>query len=351
MKKASIVVTGGDGGYGNLGDEALLESVKEFYHQYLEKFNVIILMANTPLTQNDGFVYVKDDIESWEKANINTKDIKLVHYYGGGYLNKYWFEEKIWLYRYLCEQGLSSKKVVFTGQGLGPFNEKQMTEIGDIAKNSAVFAMRDNAFQSPKTSFSFDETISRFSLWRLYPRRRKYINVHFRPGEAYSETEEKDIISKTNLITKFANKRGLKVRIFTMLYQEKERLEKILRGVEGIEIWDRPINFSELTSFLGRGYINISQSYHGVLASLYSGTPVIGIYSNDYYQSKYQGLKDILVSDLFTMAPIDKIEETNILELLKRNSFKNKLIRCLRLNNLKKQNHDVYKKIRSILNG
>ena len=102
-----------------MGDELLLRSVLEFYAGYLDRFEVVVAMMNPRRGIPGGFVYIKENAEGF--SALDPRRVVLLHYYGGGYLNRYWYEPKIALYRHLVSKGLAAGQVAFTGQGLGPF--------------------------------------------------------------------------------------------------------------------------------------------------------------------------------------------------------------------------------------
>src|SRR5690348_12975410 len=133
MKKPYIILSGGDGGFGNLGDEFILETSKKFYKRYQKHFNIIILRhVIGDSMPKDGFTYIYDYEDNLKELDIPISDIALVHFYGGGFLNQYWYKDKIWLYKFLVKKGLHPSKFIFTGQGLGPFSSDQKRELQDI---------------------------------------------------------------------------------------------------------------------------------------------------------------------------------------------------------------------------
>ena len=48
MSERFIILTGGDGGFGNFGDEILLASWKDLYPAVQKAYSIVILMMNPP---------------------------------------------------------------------------------------------------------------------------------------------------------------------------------------------------------------------------------------------------------------------------------------------------------------
>ena len=175
-KRKVIIISGGDGGYGNLGDEWLLQNALIRHTSNLNNYRIIVLMANPKHDKRDRFEYVEDNYEAFKKLKIRSSDIKLIHYYGGGYINDYWIEEKLWLYYFLRKRGFSGKKFYFTGQGLGPLNKTNIKIIKNIANQAAFFGVRDKTYsQSIGGTFMFDESI--VSAPSPYVRKTKNLRI------------------------------------------------------------------------------------------------------------------------------------------------------------------------------
>ena len=157
-----IVLTGGDGGFGNLGDEFLLRSVKEFYAGYLDRFDVVVAMMNPPDATRDGFTYVKESAAGF--SAIDTGRVALLHYYGGGYLNRYWYEPKIALYRHLCRMGCRRIGSPSPVRVSVRSSASRLPSLPVSRRGSLVFGTRDRAIVDGVGGvLTFDESIALYS--------------------------------------------------------------------------------------------------------------------------------------------------------------------------------------------
>lgn len=301
--KEVIIFTGSNGGYGNLGDEWLYEAAKARYSKDVtKKYQVVIVMANPPKRQRDGFTYIQDTPEALEKAGVSIEKIKAVHYYGGGYLNSYWMKDKIWLYDLLVEKGVPKDKFFFTCAGLGPLEDEDFDRLRAIAGTAGVFGVRDQYFSKEiDATFMFDESIH---VIDFTPRSKPLTDllVNFRIAK-HVGGEESDFKTLLQSLAAFAKQRGLQLRFFPMVegigFSEGAEMRRILAecGIEAV-VQDRPASYKALMSMYDSAALVVTTSYHATLASLYTGTPVVALYGNEYYNFKFKGLSDVVDSPL-----------------------------------------------------
>ncbi len=314
LRRKYILLTGSDGGYGNIGDEWLSESVKSRYSKIKKHYNVVILMAIVPTKAGDGFEYVGDDIDSYRKRNISVCDIKAVHYYGGGYLNSLWIKEKLWLYDYLMKSGLSPKKVIFTGAGIGPLSKAGIDKIRLISERSPIFGTRDRNFEkSVGGVFMFDETVAVIKNSDMQYGKKDEIWVNFRIAshagfnDHSMETLLKDVVL-------FAIEHKLRLRFFAMIngegFDERSEMQRILRenGIKAV-VHKKPSDYKELLSMLGGAALVVTTSYHAVMASIFARTPVIAIYNNQYYKYKFCGLSSSIDTPLLCVKELSEYSD------------------------------------------
>jgi polysaccharide pyruvyl transferase WcaK-like protein len=342
MNKKYIILTGGDTGANNLGDQWILGGVKDFYKNYLDKYQIVIMMDGNLVNPDDGFVYIKDTKEEYDKLNIRVKDIKLLHYYGGGYLNEYWYDWKIWQYHYLVQSGLSPKKVVFTDQGIGPFEDStKIKDLKKIAQKVKLFGLRDsNYLKTLKGSvFMFDKSVASINppasikkkvniLKKILNGPTKKIALNFRPGSAsdYVGMEDKNYYFLLNTLIEFKKNapENIKITFFPMLenqgLSEAKNLQKLLKTktINGINITNRPDSYEALLKKIKKFDLVITSSYHAALAGVYSGVPVIGICNTNYYECKFSGLNKEIKSPFFQYCKISNFSSDLTSELLQK---------------------------------
>jgi polysaccharide pyruvyl transferase WcaK-like protein len=358
VKKKFIILTGGDGGTGNLGDEFILSAIKKFYQPFTQKFKIIILKHDLPKRlPRDRFTYINDFEENFALLKIPTSDIAIVHYYGGGYLNKYWYEDKIWLYRYLIHKGLDTKKFIFTGQGLGPFAKNQKKELSKIVNQVLYFGVRDKLSikEFPKAVFNFDDTISlvkpnKPKLWRKYA-----IGINIRLLHEHAVIERQKLINVLQIIQKFAQLNHCRMYFFSMVknpgYSEITPLIELAKEarLSGYNFNDRNKNYRKLLKDVGRSELIITTSYHSTLAALYTKTPVICIYQNEYYRLKFEGLREIFPSPFLNICFINDFSLELITSILNLKTPKNNQVTNELIFRLAKRNQLVFSKIEKIL--
>lgn len=313
IKKQYIILTGGDGGFGNLGDEWLLESVKKRYKRIKKHYRVVILMTYPPKYDLSGFYYCADNLSAFKSKNIEPKDVAALHFYGGGYINSFWIKDKLWVYNYLKQAGLPDDKVFFTGVGLGPLDTKEASYVGNIARSVAFFGKRDNSFRKEIGGvLTFDESIF-LSTEKKNANKRDELWVNFRIANhvGIDETRLKDIVEDIN---NFSISRGLKIRFFSMIkgvnFDERSEMIKLLRawGMDD-KVKKRPKNHEALMRQFNNAALVVTTSYHACLASLYKKIPVAAVYNNEYYDYKYNGLGAVLNSAIFNVVNVNKYDK------------------------------------------
>lgn len=314
------MVTGGDGGWGNLGDELLLQATREFYRPYLEHFDVVVVMARPPADLDDGFIYVGDDLKRFAALEIDAGSVALLHYYGGGYLNDYWYEGKIWLYRHLVARGLDPTRVAFTGQGVGPVGEDVAREIARCARAALVFGTRDHSTIEDAV-FSFDDSIALLgSETTLPPERHAWdgsvaLNFRLEHYVGFDDDASRALIGTVERYVAAASTTGL---AFGMVqhpgFDEGAQIERVLDsvGAECVRFVPRPATYGELFERLAGCRATVTTSYHVALVSLYAGTPVVAVCASDYYRLKFDGLAQVVDSPLLAVVEAEHFDGTAI---------------------------------------
>lgn len=312
--RSIIFVTGGDGGYGNLGDEWLADSVRLRYEKIKKKYKVIFLMQ-CPRPDGDGFFYVRDYLEDIKAMNVPINKIKAVHFYGGGYLNNYWNHLKLWFFDYLVEMGFSPKKIFFTGVGIGPLNLKNFIKIKKISNAVNYFGTRDGYNNRLiKNRFMFDESIYSIKNYKISGIKKDEILVNFRIAD-HVGIRPKNIKRMLAPIVNLAESSGYAIRYFPMIEQpgfsEKQGIIDTLKmlDIKETSVLDRPKNYKQLIDTIKASRLVVTTSYHATLASIYSGVPVIAVYGNLYYKIKFYTLRKILPTNLLEVAHINKLND------------------------------------------
>lgn len=353
MAKKIILVTGGDGGYGNLGDEWLLDAVKDRYKKATNKYKVIVLKGKPPRAPFERFKYLKDTAEAFEESGIEIKDIAAVHYYGGGYLNSFWMEEKIWLYSLLTKKGFPKEKFFFTSLGLGPLNKRELATLRGVSKTSGSFGVRDRCFlDEVQGRFMFDESIR---LIRYQPKRQHgrelWVNIRI---ANHVGADEKKLAVVLRSLDRLAKTNNLTIKYFSMIkgkdFSEKEALEKLLKsnGVQA-DVVERPKNYKGLLRRFENAAMVVTTSYHATLAALYTGTPVVALYDNEFYDYKYKGLDDAINSPLLKRVKIGGVSASDTVwaKVLKASDVHIQQ----KIEDLKKVNDEGYQGIEELLHA
>lgn len=319
--KPYIIVTGGDGGYGNLGDEWLRIAATSHYKDIIKRYRVILMIANIPAKRDERFEYIEDTEEAFLKRDIPVENIAALHYYGGGYLNTYWMDEKLWLYDLLTKNGLEKKKIFFTGLGLGPFDTKALAKLHGIAKGVGIFGVRDDHYlKSVGGDFMFDESVAVIEPKRNYRFGRNELWVNFRMASHVGAGEEETIVLVKKL-QRFAMLYHLKIQYFAMIdgkgFDERAEMIRILKrcGIENPRVHNRAAGYKGLLSQFNKAALIVTTSYHATLAGLYKAIPVVAVYENEYYDLKFTGVQSAFDSTpLLTLVNMQNYDASSFID-------------------------------------
>jgi polysaccharide pyruvyl transferase WcaK-like protein len=107
------------------------------------------------------------------------------------------------------------------------------------------------------------------------------------------------------------------------------------------------VDYSHLLKIISRSAAVITTSYHATLAAIYTMTPVLAIYENNYYNLKFTGLKECIESSIFNIENVANIDGYKLQGLLLNKYDKNTVSM---LDNLKKYNNKGYDNIYNYIN-
>lgn len=316
MAERYILLTGGDGGFGNLGDELLLRAAKDLYRPLLDSYTVVVAKLNPGTSVSDGFVHVREDADALDAMGVGARDLALVHYYGGGYLNDHWYDTKMRLYRDLVGAGLDPGRVAFTGQGVGPLDPERTVELTRIAGESLLFGGRDRAGAlGMRGRLTFDDTIALYSPFidEHLPTPDGPVALNLR-NEHYVGLEDDETRRVIDSLDRYLSDAAAESFAFGMVenptFDETVRIAGALHraGARTVRVRPRPTTLGELVDYLRGCRITITTSYHVALVSLYVGTPVIALHSTDYYRLKFDGLADVCASPLLRVSRVDAFD-------------------------------------------
>ena len=233
---------------------------------------------------------------------------------GGGNINDIWIEHTFWKMAIACMFKWQKKKVVFSGQGIGPV-EKLSTRIITkmILKNITIMSVREkysydllinlnpgilNKVKLVGDDALFNFTFSSDVITNLPP---KYIVFNMR----FSEYSSKDI----TLLTRCAHLLDTLGECypdyhfilvpFALNKEDSDIItaQKILREIKEIQnriiIVRENISLESIKSVLRKADFAIGVSYHFCLFSLSFGIPTTGLYTNEYYRQKLEGLMNM----------------------------------------------------------
>lgn len=355
-----ILLTGGDGGFGNFGDELILECWKDFYRPFQKTYSIIIFMKNPPRQSRDGFHYIPDQRSAFEKANIGTEQIRWVHYYGGGYLNSYWLEDKIWLCDFLKEGGFDFKKVFFTGQGLGPFRPDQKNKMDRIFREASWVGTREPGWKYPGFHFSFDDSIAVYKKKRTGSflnrfRLRSSIGFNLR-AEPYADLDRNSLRDPLLIIHRYSTSHRYGLAGLCLVenpcYSDRHLYQGIGKEMDlPLKIVPKPVDYAGGCHRVSQFSVLITGSYHGALLALYNGIPVVALYHSAYYKQKFDGLGEIVNNPMFRSLPVGDLSETHIEQTRRTRNGENLGTLNRLLLHLQQLNREVRERIKAQLGG
>lgn len=144
MSKAKKILLAGYYGYGNLGDEAILEMVLKQLFQIVQRENITVLSSNKEDTSK------KYNINSIDRYNVlsiikSLKKSKILIFGGGSLLQDVTSKRSIYYYLFLIKIAkIMKSKVIMLSQGIGPLvNEKSKKAVVKSLKDVDYITVRD----------------------------------------------------------------------------------------------------------------------------------------------------------------------------------------------------------------
>jgi len=144
VNSGSKILLAGYYGYGNLGDEAILEMVLKQLFQIVDSENITVLSSNKNETSK------KYNINSIDRYNVlsiisHLKKSKALIFGGGSLLQDVTSKRSIYYYLFLIKLAkLMKNKVIMLSQGIGPIvNEKSKTATVKALKKVDFITVRD----------------------------------------------------------------------------------------------------------------------------------------------------------------------------------------------------------------
>ena len=233
---------------------------------------------------------------------------------GGGNINDIWMVSvAFWKMIFAFIFRLQHKKVIFSGQGIGPINKltsklivwfgiKQMSLLSLREKKSKILLEklgvnldRTCIVGDDALTFFNDVDVGKSSL------QCKYITMNIRISH-YSLNDECLIDKYCLLIQKLLEEYKDFKFIFVPIALNKgdsdiEAAEKIMNNIVGYEdrlsIFKDTESLFSLKTVLKNASFALGVSYHFCLFSLSLGVSTVGLYANDYYAQKLHGLMEM----------------------------------------------------------
>lgn len=239
---------------------------------------------------------------------------------GGGYLNSIWWLDELYAKAFpVIIAKLNKVPVILTGQGIGPFSHAMDRIIAKaLFKSADIIGVRDgdksketinNIFPcNSKIIYTGDDALLMEtedpshieSLLKIenIPAGITLVGVNLRDASSYSSTYEKPNINIYAGLLDTVVKNGDRHIVFIPIsYNEGDDDRKSARQiVEAMQFQDRVTVIqndytpSELRGIIGKLNFAIGTSYHFLLFALSSNVPALGVYQNEYYKQKIEGL-------------------------------------------------------------
>lgn len=302
MKKILLI---GYYGYGNLGDELMRESIKEFLNK--ENFKILELLPKK--LANSGSSFSRFNLFSVFKA-LMTSNIVI---YGGGGIFQDKTSFKSFLYYYLVFKFalFFGKPVIFFGNSFGPFNwilSRYLFKDILKSKNLYIFARDEVSYNyakryNPRTYLVTDPAIRKLTKIKPIDTKDKKAVIIPRKFKNYIPV----LLSLSN--------EGFSEVVFVPFSPEDIQLAKKLSNfsVRGIKV--SYCNQIEMAiDHIQQSKIVISERFHGSLISAYFGIPFISIKDEKFrrffqkYFRNYQGYANDVVEASYKIPDIKGVK-------------------------------------------
>ena len=355
-----IILYRPDPAYRNLGDKAINRSTLEIVSKASDA-TIVIVSSNPNETRRElGYKYVIPDIEyfalkyfRWKKGAIwfifylilsaiiifltlaytlikPLLEEKIIGTYaksrllivgGGGYFNKYWIKELIYVIPLIILVKLRGGRTIVAPQTIGPLDTWTSFFISKITLSLVdKIYVRDKVSLAyirlyfgrkiyNKTTLVYDSSIYLFKKTRVSGGRdNKLCCINFRPWWVNTGRDFTDNIVEA--VRVLANRFRLVAAVIVNYPNSRNDEPRLLERVGGklgldIDVF-KPSRLEDVYRLLRKSSLAVGMSYHFLLAALVAGTPSIGIFCDDYYRLKLLGLK-LFFGDKLEIISIDEL--------------------------------------------
>jgi polysaccharide pyruvyl transferase WcaK-like protein len=237
---------------------------------------------------------------------------------GGGNLNLLWEKQELFprCITFIVAN-IFQKKIVITGQGIGPLkswltkkilayslNKSELITLRDFEYSENL--LREIGVNAPRIESIGDdaifldshlsEKVQNIISTNNFRQASIKIGVHFRLAD-YAGTDSRMIRIIIDLINQLIEIFAAKIVLIPMAYSESENDPAILSEIfqnlrnkkNAVLICDR-LDPYETKEIIGQMDFAIGLSYHFIQFALSKNVPAIGIYKNEYYKQKLIGL-------------------------------------------------------------
>jgi colanic acid/amylovoran biosynthesis protein len=245
---------------------------------------------------------------------------KALFFAGGGYLNSIWWLEGLYAKAFPALLSKFTKvPILLTSQGLGPFNHILDRCVARMLfKHADVIGVRDGkrseelvksvSGQISKVVHTGDDALlikpaNYSNLMRVMeeehlPSGSFLIGINIRDASSYSANYEKpNIIRYANLLDTIVGESNRHLIFVPISYNDEDddrksaqKIVDSMRFRDRVSIIHNEYTPSELRGLIGKLHFAIGTSYHFLLFALSSNVPSVGVYQNDYYKQKIEGL-------------------------------------------------------------
>lgn len=253
------------------------------------------------------YIFLDKNINYWVKTISNVNCYWVV---GGGNINDIWVEQAFWKMAFAWLFKIQKKPVIFSGQGIGPANRiatKNILKFG--IKYISMLSVREklsykclekmkinmeNIFivGDDALTITSDASIEDF----LLP--EKFIALNIRISN-YSAKDKKVIEKIVNLVELLLEEYKEHKFIFIPIADNesdsdisaaKMAISKLEKHKGRLSVLEGDLSYRNIKLVLEKATMSIGISYHFCLFSLAMGTFAVGLYANDYYEQKLEGL-------------------------------------------------------------